>query len=38
MPPVPTKTKWDSALKGKGKIIYTDSFRMKNKKADIGKK
>ena len=38
MPPLHAKTKWDPALKGKGKILYSDSFRMKYNKADIGKK
>ena len=38
MPPLPTKTQWDPALKGKGKILYSDSFRMKYNKADIAKK
>ena len=38
MPLMPAKTQWDPALKGNGKIVYQDSFRMKYKKADIGKK
>ena len=36
MPFLPAKTKWDPVFKGKGKILYSDSFRMKYKKADIG--
>ena len=36
MAPLPAKKKWYH--KGKGKILYSYSFRMKYKKADIGKK
>ena len=36
MPSLPANTKWDPVFKDKGKILYSDSFRIKYKKADIG--